>query len=119
MRQPDPFENADLNRLRLFLYLLPVIGFFPALWTLYQGQSSRQERNLSRQVVTLALVWLAGYVLLGLGTQASESLELPLLITNSLWTSGYFLVHLWMMARLWQRKSLRLPLFDRLSDRQP
>ena len=65
MTAPDPFENQDFKRLQLFLYLVPVVGFFPALWTLYRGQGTRQQKNLSRLVVTLALGWLLGYILLG------------------------------------------------------
>lgn len=119
MRQPDPFENEDIRHLQLFLYLLPVVGFFPAIWTLYRRQGTRQQRNLSRLVVTLALGWLIGYVLLGAGAEMSDSLSLPLLITSTLLTSGYFLVNLWLMVRLWQRKSLRLPVVSKLSDRLP
>lgn len=119
MSDLEPFENQEIKRLQLFLYLVPVVGFFPAIWTLYRRQGTRSQRNLSRLVVTLALGWLFGYLLLGLGTQASESLSLPLLITSSLLTSGYFLVNIWLMVRLWQRKPLRLPGVSQLSDRLP
>jgi hypothetical protein len=119
MTIPDPFESQDLKRLQLFLYLVPVVGFFPALWTLYRGQGTRQQKNLSRLVVTLALGWLLGYILLGVGANASEALSLPLLITSSLFTSGYFLVNLWLMVQLWRRKALRLPIVSKLGDRLP
>jgi hypothetical protein len=119
MTIPDPFESQDLKRLQLFLYLVPVVGFFPALWTLYRGQGTRQQKNLSRLVVTLALGWLLGYILLGVGANASEALSLPLLITSSLFTSGYFLVNLWLMVQLWRRKVLRLPIVSKLGDRLP
>ncbi len=119
MNSPDPFENLEIRRLQLFLYLVPVVGFFPALWTLYRRRGTRQERNLSRLVVTLALGWLLGYLLLGAGAEASASWSLPLLIMSSLLTSGYFLVNLWLMVRLWQRKPLRLPGVSNLSDRLP
>ena len=119
MTAPDPFENQDFKRLQLFLYLVPVVGFFPALWTLYRGQGTRQQKNLSRLVVTLALGWLLGYIFLGVGANASEALSLPLLITSSLFTSGYFLVNLWLMVQLWRRKALRLPIVSKLGDRLP
>ena len=119
MYDREPFENEDLKRLQLFLYLVPVVGFFPALWTLYRGKGTRQQKNLSRLVVTLALGWLLGYILLGAGANASESLSLPLLITSSLFTSGYFLVNLWLMVQLWRRKALRLPIVSKLGDRLP
>jgi hypothetical protein len=119
MSAPDPFENENIRHLQLFLYLIPIVGFFPALWTLYRRRGTRQERNLSRLAVTLALGWLFGYLLLGTGAEVSDSLSLPLLITSSLLTSGYFLVNLWLMVRLWQRKSLRLPIASKLGDRLP
>jgi hypothetical protein len=115
----DPFENEDVRHLQLFLYLIPVVGFFPALWTLYRRQGTRRERNLSRLVVTLALGWMLGYCLLGTGAEVSDSLSLPLLIISSLLTSGYFLTNLWLMVRLWQRKPLKLPVVSDLSDRLP
>ncbi|UBF24547.1 hypothetical protein K9N68_23045 [Kovacikia minuta CCNUW1] len=119
MHTPDPFENENARHLQLFLYLVPIVGFFPALWTLYRRGGTRQEKNLSRLAVTLALGWLLGYFLLGAGAEVSESLSLPLLVTSSLLTSGYFLVNLWLMVRLWQRKSLRLPIASKLGDRLP
>jgi len=67
--------------------------------------------------VTLTLTWLSGYVLLGAGAQASEFLTMRLLFLDSLLTSGYFLVSLWLMVLLLQGKSLRLPGFSRLADR--
>jgi len=117
MKHPEPFENQDIKHLQLFLYLIPVVGFFPALWTLYRRRGTSQQHNLSRLVVTLALGWLFGYLLLGAGAEFSDSLSLSLLITSSLLTSGYFLVNLWLMVRLWQRKPLRLPIASKLGDR--
>jgi hypothetical protein len=119
MRNPDPFAAQDLKRLQIFLYLIPVVGFFPALWTLYSGKGSREQRNASRLAITLSLGWVLGYILLGAGAQISDSLTLPLLIMTSLLTSGYFLANVWLMVRLWQRRPLRLPGISRLSDRLP
>jgi hypothetical protein len=107
------FENQDIQHLKLFLYLMPVFGFFPALWTLYRHQGTRPERALSRLVIKLALGWLVAYFLLGFGATTSDSLQVPLLITSSFLTSGYFLVNLWLMVRLWQRKAIALPFFGR------
>lgn len=114
MQDFDSLESDELRHLQSFLYLLPVFGFFPALWTLYRNRGGRQERALSRMVIKLALGWLVTYLLLGAGAVSSESLQIPSLITASLLTSGYFLVNLWMMVRLWQRKSIALPLLGRV-----
>ncbi|CAA9285418.1 FIG01191482: hypothetical protein [uncultured Coleofasciculus sp.] len=115
MNELDPLENQDLKRLQLFIYLVPVLGFFPALWTLYRRQGTREQQAVSRLSVTLAFSWLLGYFLLSAGVQ-SEFWTLRLLIMNSLLTSGYFLVSLGLMVRLWQRKSPRLPGVSRVAE---
>jgi hypothetical protein len=32
----ETLENSDLKHLYLFFYLIPIVGFFPSLWTLYR-----------------------------------------------------------------------------------
>ena len=116
MKEVDPLENPDLQRLQLFVYLVPVLGFFPAIWTLYRRQGTREQQAVSRLSVTLALGWLLGYILLSTGAQTSEFLTLRLLFLNTLLTSGYFLVSIGLMARVWKRKSVRLPGISRVSE---
>lgn len=116
MKEVDPLENSDLQRLQLFVYLVPVLGFFPAIWTLYRRQGTREQQAVSRLSVTLAFGWLLGYILLSTGAQTSEFLTLRLLFLNTLLTSGYFLVSIGLMARVWQRKSVRLPGISRVAD---
>jgi hypothetical protein len=115
MSTPDPLDNQDIQHLQSFIYLIPVLGFFPALWTLYRREGNLEQRNASRLAVILALGWLLGYLLLGSGAQSSNSLSL--LVMSSLLTSGYFLVNLWLMVRLWRRQSLNLPGSGQKSDR--
>ncbi|MBE9177507.1 hypothetical protein IQ268_02810 [Oculatella sp. LEGE 06141] len=119
MKSVDPFENKDVEHLQIFIYLIPVIGFFPAIWTLYRHNGSRAQRVASRLAVTLALGWILGYFLLGVGAHATDGQTLRLLIVSSLLTSGYFLANIWLMVRLWQRKSLWLPGVSSLSSRLP
>ena len=107
-------DTEDIRHLKLFFYLVPVVGFFPALWTLYRQRGTQQERALSRLVIKLAMGWLFAYFLMGAGIQSSESLALPLLVTSSFLTSGYFLINIWMMTRLWQRKTIQLPLLGKV-----
>ena len=113
----ESFENQDIKYLQQFFYLIPVFGFFPALWTLYRRRGNREQQALSRLVITLTLSWLLGYILLATGSQTSEVMKLPLLIASSLLTSGYFLVNIWLMVRLWQRHPPRLPWISRISER--
>jgi hypothetical protein len=117
MKELDPLENSDLKRLQLFVYLLPVIGFFPALWTLYRRQGSREQQSVSRLSVTLAFSWLLGYILLSAGAETSEFWTLRLLFMNSLLTSGYFLVSIGLMLRLWQGKQPRLPWISHIAEK--
>jgi hypothetical protein len=116
MKELDPLENPDLKRLQLYVYLIPVLGFFPALWMLYRRQGTREQQAVSRLSVTLAFGWLLGYILLSTGVQFSEFWTLRLLFMNSLLTSGYFLVSIGLMVRLWQRKSPRLPWISRIAE---
>jgi hypothetical protein len=117
MKEHDPLENRDLQRLQLFVYLIPVLGFFPALWTLYRRQATREQQSVSRLSVTLALSWLLAYILLlSAGTQASDFWAIRLLFLNSLFTSGYFLVSIGLMVRLWQGKLPRLPGISRVAE---
>jgi hypothetical protein len=117
MKQTDPLESSDLNRLQILVYLIPVVGFFPSLWTLYRQEQDGAKRNASRLAVTLSLGWIVGYILLGAGAQTVDSATLPLLILASLLTSGYFLANIWLMVRLWQGKPVRLPGISQVGDR--
>lgn len=102
----------------LLLYVIPVIGFFPSLWTLYRRQGSREQMNVSRLSVTLALTWVLGYILLATGATSSNShlFALRLLILNSFFTSSYFLVSIWLIFQISRNKSKRLPGFSHLAE---
>jgi len=119
-------EKSDFKHLKLFFYLIPILGFFPSLWTLYlagksnrreTGASSDQQLAISRLSVTLAGSWLVGYLLLGIGAETSEFLTLRFLMLNTLLTSGYFLVSIWLIVRLASGKSAYLPGFSSLAKR--
>lgn len=116
MKESDPLENQELHHLQLLVYLVPVMGFFPALWTLYRRQGTRQQQAVSRLSVTLACGWLLGYILLLSGAQLSEFWNLRLLFINAMLTSSYFLVSVGLMIRLWQGKSPRLPGLSRVAE---
>ncbi|MGL4623048.1 hypothetical protein [Chroococcidiopsis sp.] len=157
MKKLTVSEHLNSDRLHLLFHLIPIIGFFPSLWTLYrhegagsreqgageesrgaegaegaEGQRSRgaitnyqlpitnshtEKLAVSRLSITLALSWLLVYFLLSAGAEASEFLNFRLLMLNSLLTSGYFLVSVWLMLRLTAGKSVRLPGFSALADR--
>lgn len=113
----DPLDSRELQRLQNFVYLVPILGFFPAVWTLYQRQGTREQRSLCRTSALLTLTWIAGYVLCSTGAQSLTSLHLTLMILNSVLTSGYFVASLWLMMRLWQRQPVELPGIGQKGDR--
>ena len=128
MKKVERLDSSDFKHLKLFIYLIPIIGFFPSLWTLYRHgnqkqpsdsllPSQSQQLTTSRLSVTLAGCWLLGYILLGFGAETSEFLALLLLVLNTLLTSGYFLVSILLMIRLVSGKSARLPGFSGLAER--
>ncbi len=65
-------------------------------------------RGVSRLAVNLALGWLSAYLLLETGARTAEFFALPLLLTSSLVTSGYFLTCIWLMIRVSQGRSVSL-----------
>ncbi|WP_411841119.1 hypothetical protein [Sphaerospermopsis aphanizomenoides] len=113
---PHPQDKTASRRL-LLLYLIPVFGFFPSLWTLYHGQGSREQLAVSRLSITLGFIWMLGYSLLASGATTSDFLAMRLLILNSFFTSGYFLVNIWLMVRIIQGKSYRLQGLSNFAER--
>ncbi|QUS59780.1 hypothetical protein IQE94_17365 [Synechocystis sp. PCC 7339] len=106
----DRFADTKLMRLQLCLYLLPVVGILPSLWQLRQpnrhgwaddDQHHRQLRRLSHRSLQLTLGWLCLYLLLwGTGQGAGELAAFRLMYLNGLITTGYFLVCLLWMGRI-------------------
>lgn len=116
---PAEAERSEQKRLRLFLYLVPVVGFFPALLSLYRGVEDRREQRISRLTVTLSLAWVFSLSLLGAGSSLAETPPLGAMLLGSLLTSGYFLANVWLMVQLWRRKRPWLPGISDLGERLP
>ncbi|EAW33550.1 hypothetical protein [Lyngbya sp. PCC 8106] len=117
MTKIDPLDYPDDQHVRLFVYLVPVIGVFPALWTLYRRQGTPQHRATSRLAVILALSWLLGHLALEAGSSTTEFLKLPLLLSSSILTTSYFIVCFGLMIRLWQRQPIWLPGMSHLAEK--
>jgi uncharacterized membrane protein len=110
-------KKQDISLLGMLIYLIPVIGFFPSLWTLYRGEASREQLRTSRLSITLALTWIIGYILLGTGASTSEFLALRLQILNSFVTSGYFVVSAWLIIRTVKGRSQKVPGFSDFAEK--
>ncbi len=114
-----PEAKKEVKDLMLLFYLMPVFGVGPAMWTLSRPDRSPKEKALSRLAIKLMLAWFAGSVALDVGVENIEALRLPLLIVSSVFTSGYFVLNLGLMLRLWQGRAIDLPLLGRVSQREP
>jgi hypothetical protein len=114
---PATKTSDNTSALQLILYLIPVVGFFPSLWTLYTRQGTREQLTVSRLSITLALAWIAGYLMLATGAeQTSDFLALRLQILNTFLTSGYFLVSVWLILNAVRGKKQRLPGLSRFAE---
>lgn len=113
----NPEAKKEVKDLMLLFYLMPVFGVGPAMWTLSRPDRSPKERALSRLAIKLMLAWFAGTVALDVGVENIDALRLPLLIVSSAFTSGYFVLNLGLMLRLWQGRAIDLPLLGRVSQR--
>lgn len=120
----DVLENRTLKRLFLFIYLIPVFGVVPALWTLSRRDSDRKQREVSRVATLIGLAWLIGTLCLTSGVaitsgENAQSMGISQLLFNSLFTSSYFLSNLWLMVRVWRRQSLDIPGLKRITKYLP
>ena len=97
---------------QLWIYLLPVVGIIPAIWTLYrpvhpqnnitvQSELVGLRQRVSRLSLNLALLWLSSYCLLFFGAANVSGIEsFRLLYLNALLTTGYFLTCFFLMLRI-------------------
>jgi hypothetical protein len=113
----ESFDRKEIKNLMLLFYLMPVFGAGLSLWTLSNPKAAPSELALSRLAMKLMLTWFAGTVMLDVGVENIDALKLPLLLVSSLFTSGYFVLNLGLMLRLWQGRSIDLPFFGRVSRR--
>jgi hypothetical protein len=107
--------------LKLWIYLMPIVGIIPATWTLYSKQGDREQQKVSRISMILMLVWLGSYCSLSLGSSgASEIMAFRLMYANVLLTTGYFVTCTFLMLRLAKENLLTLPQIYRYikSDRE-
>lgn len=113
----DEIETKKLQKRQLAIYLLPVVGVLPALWTLYRTSANSEQKKASRLSIMLLLLWLISYISLFMGAgQASDIFAFRLLYTNALLTTGYFVICFGLMFRLQQGKSPYLPLISYLIE---
>ena len=98
-------QNVE-RHLKLWIYLLPIVGVIPAVWTLYRQpkkpiDSDREQKKASLLSIKLVLVWLISYASCSFGAaSASEIMSFRLLYANAIITTAYFVTCTILMARL-------------------
>ncbi|AFZ48242.1 hypothetical protein Cyast_2294 [Cyanobacterium stanieri PCC 7202] len=105
MINKNPEEN--LNKFWLSLYLMPVIGVIFALITVLFSSEYKtiQVKKVSRLSLNLGGGWLIIYSSLWLGSIVSNDLfSLRLMYLNGMLTTGYFLLCLFFLIKLWASK---------------
>ena len=124
----EVFQRSEQTRLKLVLYLIPFVGFLPALWSLYHAPArspaqspqrdsrSRKEGQVSRLAVTSGGVWAVLTILLTTGLLTGEGAGLETLISASLLTSGYFLVNVWLMIQFLRHQRLYVAGLSEVSE---
>lgn len=110
-------SDAQPSSFSLAVYLVPVLGVFPSLWTLYNHNGTREQMAISRLSITLTLTWALGYLLLATGSEVSNFTGLRFMVLNGFFTSSYFLVSVWLIFRTLKGKTQRLPGISPLSRR--
>ncbi len=102
------------RHLKLWIYLLPVFGVFPSIWTLYRAPKSgltdlaanREQKKASQLSLKLVLAWLISYSSLSLGAaSASGIVSFRLLYANAIVTTVYFITCTIWMIRLGSKSS--------------
>lgn len=126
-------DSSSLQRLRIYLHLIPMFGLVPSLWTLYgkgdillEDIEAAQLKSTSRLAVVVGMSSVCAIALLAAGglaaggsLQNSQVASLRLLIASSFVGSGYFLLNLSLMFRVAKGQSIRLPGITQLSRRLP
>jgi hypothetical protein len=119
----DVLTSPTLSRLLLYTYLVPVFGMVPAAWTLTRRKGDRHHRHISRLAMTLGMTWILGSVLcnasLGMVDENAISTQLWMTLFNSVFSSSYFVVSLWLMLRLSKRQSIELPCLSSVAKHLP
>lgn len=67
---------------------------------------------MSRLSLTLGVLWGLGFLLMNTGaglTDSESGAGLAMLLGNTVWSSGYFVTLLWLMARYWRKQPLNVP----------
>ena len=74
MNKNYPSKQDNLDKFQLSLYMLPVVGILPSLWTLSSQHGNLQQKKVSRLSINLMSIWLLMYISLWLGSNITSEL---------------------------------------------
>lgn len=95
-------REQNLDKFQLSLYLMPVFG--PIYVLLSFGNVDGSHTKTAMLSLRLGIGWIIAYSTLWLGSNLTSDLfSLRLLYLNGLLTTGYFLVCLFFILRVWNR----------------
>ncbi len=100
------YQENNLSKLQLSLYLMPILGTILALVNLLsKKEMNYQNKKISRLSLQMGLSWLILYSSLWLGSSVTNDLfSFRLLYLNGMITTGYFLICLFFILRIWNNK---------------
>lgn len=119
MNRSESFAERRLKQWQLALYLIPVLGTLPALWSLSRP-GDRPTHRVCRLSLLFALIWLLTYSLLNFsqGQVPSGVVGFRIMFLNGLLTSGYFLTCFTLMVNLARGKTPYLPGLSPIAEHQ-
>lgn len=95
-------RTNNLDKLQLSLYLMPIFG--PIYVLISFGHLDSSQTKTAMLSLRLGIGWLITYSTLWLGSNLTTDLfSLRLLYLNGLLTTGYFLVCLFFILKVWNR----------------
>jgi small neutral amino acid transporter SnatA (MarC family) len=105
-------RSAPPSKLWMYASLVPVFGVVPSLMVLSRDRSNQAARNVSKASILLALIWLSTYTMLG-GDHSGDSFNISIELFKGTLTSGYFMVCIWLMFKLYKGQNVSLPWSER------
>jgi hypothetical protein len=109
---------SPTNKAWMYACLVPVFGVVPSVMILSRDRSNQEARNVSKVSILLTLIWLFIYAMLGSGAQSVESIQISTELIEGTFTSGYFVVCIWLMFKLYKGENISLPLLLERSARK-
>lgn len=115
---PDQISrDSTKERIEMFFCLMPVFGLLPSAIALVRQRSSRKVRDVSQVAIALMLAWAIAYGAMGGVPAEGETLQVTAELMKATISSGYFVLCLYLMYRLYRHQAIALPSLKILAER--